>query len=95
MGMAVLFALVHFYPRPPSGGRPRHRVPQPCALCISIHALRVEGDHSNFEHTKDAITISIHALRVEGDRAAGLSFINFLAFLSTPSEWRATHHEYK
>ena len=33
---------------------------------ISIHALRVEGDHMHPEDIKSAM-ISIHALRVEGD----------------------------
>ena len=40
------FCSVHFYPRPPRGGR---RYPLFCAHkapCISIHALREEGDHT-------------------------------------------------
>ena len=38
-------------------------------LIISIHALRVEGDHTAIgEDTSH--TISIHALRVEGDLPA-------------------------
>ena len=81
--------------------------------CISIHALRVEGDR--FGHHRGAFRgdISIHALRVEGDAshadARPKSATNFyprppgggrrkataadtasLAFLSTPSGWRAT-----
>ena len=34
----------HFYPRPPGGGRPAMRDPIASSSCISIHALRVEGD---------------------------------------------------
>ena len=34
--------------------------------CISIHALRVEGDFLNFRLAV-TLKISIHALRVEGD----------------------------
>ena len=57
---------VDFYPRPPGGGRPaivRSPIPD---FPISIHALRVEGDHvkSSFQFRSQ---ISIHALRVEGD----------------------------
>ena len=35
---------VHFYPRPPRGGRPSKRGSPERALKISIHALREEGD---------------------------------------------------
>ena len=34
----------YFYPRPPRGGRPGSRGGQPESPCISIHALREEGD---------------------------------------------------
>ena len=33
-----------FYPRPPRGGRPRCQRIHDCRQCISIHALRAEGD---------------------------------------------------
>ena len=60
------------------------------AVQISIHALRVEGDHclfSGFFPPK----ISIHALRVEGDATAFEGCFDLAAeFLSTPSGWRAT-----
>ena len=36
-------------------------------VCISIHALRVEGDMMKNEQKKEQSFISIHALRVEGD----------------------------
>ena len=35
---------LHFYPRPPGGGRPPTRMPARKVRQISIHALRVEGD---------------------------------------------------
>ena len=44
---------------------------------ISIHALRVEGDHFVFRDCR-VILISIHALRVEGDSKNGQSFHLFL-----------------
>ena len=34
----------YFYPRPPRGGRPEHPVAAGVIPCISIHALREEGD---------------------------------------------------
>ena len=38
-----------------------------CPVCISIHALRKEGDRIFSDPTK-VFPISIHALRKEGDR---------------------------
>ena len=37
-------ALLHFYPRPPRGGRPNGKQAQIPRYYISIHALREEGD---------------------------------------------------
>ena len=34
----------YFYPRPPGGGRHRPELAAAAVACISIHALRVEGD---------------------------------------------------
>ncbi len=56
---------------------------------ISIHALRVEGDHSTYKQG-DQRNISIHALRVEGDNPYDVTTADQLIFLSTPSVWRAT-----
>ena len=56
---------------------------------ISIHALRVEGDLA-FIVFMCAKWISIHALRVEGDVRCLCRCLFGLAFLSTPSGWRAT-----
>ena len=60
-------ALLYFYPRPPGGGRLLLFIFLAFLLCISIHALRVEGDFNN-SNLDLIIVISIHALRVEGDR---------------------------
>ena len=40
-----------FYPRPPRGGRPNDETMFFKAFCISIHALREEGDGKNREKT--------------------------------------------
>mgnify|MGYP000818625751 CR=1 FL=1 len=55
----------------PSGWRATCDGCGPDVSClISIHALRVEGDHRRLLHIKSA-EISIHALRVEGDVKGG------------------------
>ena len=58
-------------------------------ICISIHALRVEGDRRIFFFVTGS-RISIHALRVEGDSERGDAEQLPHIFLSTPSGWRAT-----
>ena len=40
--------LLHFYPRPPGGGRPRAVAGLAGCALISIHALRVEGDQGRW-----------------------------------------------
>ena len=47
-------------------------------ICISIHALRVEGDTRDVTRLTLRPDISIHALRVEGDSKNGQSFRLFL-----------------
>ena len=56
----------NFYPRPPGGGRQHAPPSNVLTNCISIHALRVEGDIVGTFDEADGM-ISIHALRVEGD----------------------------
>ena len=80
---------MHFYPRPPGGGRLFPLVHGRVLLHISIHALRVEGDNKA-DHVCQCLRISIHALRVEGDRPASTPKAAGSLFLSTPSGWRAT-----
>ena len=41
-----------------------------CKSCISIHALRKEGDFRKIKTLLNGIMISIHALREEGDGVA-------------------------
>ncbi len=79
----------HFYPRPPRGGRLRRVRFIPFFVCISIHALREEGDFLK-DHQRRRIKISIHALREEGDEARIKQFLGECIFLSTPSARRAT-----
>ena len=67
-------ALLYFYPRPPGGGRLLLFIFLAFLLCISIHALRVEGDFNN-SNLDLIIVISIHALRVEGDSPSPPSFV--------------------
>ena len=79
----------HFYPRPPRGGR-RHRWCRCCCPpCISIHALREEGDPTQSPPAQHG-RISIHALREEGDELHPTKTKIVRLFLSTPSARRAT-----
>ena len=59
-------AALHFYPRPPGGGRHESVDNMVLHELISIHALRVEGDRLVINRFIKR-GISIHALRVEGD----------------------------
>ena len=85
----VFFVCLHFYPRPPGGGRPefaqKHKQPDhfyPRPPGGGRHALRISAHCCR--------SISIHALRVEGDACIEMLFETLKAFLSTPSGWRAT-----
>ena len=60
---------LHFYPRPPRGGRRIAIMNAPSFPNISIHALREEGDWYAISHPLLTFPISIHALREEGDHA--------------------------
>ena len=80
-----------FYPRPPRGGRPSCPWrPVHAACCISIHALREEGDDNHTTLPFVLGNISIHALREEGDPNHITGSIRCHLFLSTPSARRAT-----
>ena len=81
----------YFYPRPPRGGRPQDPESMTRWLCISIHALREEGDRYDMSNFAAAIKISIHALREEGDHEAVTKQRAAYVFLSTPSARRATY----
>ncbi len=74
----------------PSGWRATFPATRICYRgCISIHALRVEGDKVSNTIGSDP-SISIHALRVEGDNHRLADLEDIERFLSTPSGWRAT-----
>ena len=80
----------NFYPRPPGGGR-HPKSPAKFRLCppISIHALRVEGDHLR----RDPVPrIAIFLSTPSGWRATRNKRQESPSrpFLSTPSGWRAT-----
>ena len=85
----LVLVLLHFYPRPPRGGRQPHRG------ILSHHRYfyprpprggRPEGNPPGGQ-LED---ISIHALREEGDTAGSEGSYIYWAFLSTPSARRAT-----
>ena len=59
-------------------------------VCISIHALREEGDGKQLKYENLMYRISIHALREEGDLPAVCRILSADRFLSTPSARRAT-----
>ena len=80
---------VHCYPRPPRGGRPPEEKGWEYDECISIHALREEGDGRR-PHDEHHGKISIHALREEGDVPGWDADLLEMLFLSTPSARRAT-----
>ena len=54
-------------------------------FCISIHALREEGDNPIRRKQRRPFPISIHALREEGDAVSVLPQPISKRFLSTPS----------
>ena len=74
---------LHFYPRPPGGGRRCATQSIYRVRSISIHALRVEGDRIR-RATPPACPISIHALRVEGDTSYTIKRSDFLHFYPRP-----------
>ena len=80
---------MHFYPRPPRGGRPAGARGYAACGRISIHALREEGDRDK-AFAGAEWCISIHALREEGDILCARPSRSFFGFLSTPSARRAT-----
>ena len=80
---------MHFYPRPPGGGRQTENRQSIRRGRISIHALRVEGDRS---HARAASVFRRFLSTPSGWRATiaqeGITLAD--TFLSTPSGWRAT-----
>ena len=78
-----------FYPRPPRGGQPARRRRRCQILCISIHALREEGDTQAIVAARKIERF----LSTPSARRATIWPIMLVAvasFLSTPSARRAT-----
>ena len=82
---------IHFYPRPPRGGRPAciadRRV---SSVFLSTPSARRATRRPGQEGSR--VQISIHALREEGDGAFPSPMCVDRRFLSTPSARRATFH---
>ena len=87
--VGVLPSIVHFYPRPPRGGR---RFPWSRASFASKFLSTPSARRATYEDTliTPRVLISIHALREEGDALPALVRIKLGKFLSTPSARRAT-----
>ena len=85
----MLMMPMHFYPRPPGGGRPSASGPVCLFAGISIHALRVEGDRlTRLQAAQQTLFLSTPS----GWRATSSASVSPSPskFLSTPSGWRAT-----
>ena len=79
-----------FYPRPPGGGRRRGLPRRANRRRISIHALRVEGDSSNF--SSRLVCKDFYPRPPGGGRRENAFHkVDHTLFLSTPSGWRATN----
>ena len=83
---------MNFYPRTPGGGRHPVRHAVVPGACISIHALRVEGDRA--DPGPPAAPRYFYPRPPGGGRQSGnLVRFRFGLFLSTPSGWRATSQQ--
>ena len=83
---------VHFYPRPPRGGRRVFLDEDQSDILISIHALREEGDRVRFLRSSQRHNFYPRPPR-GGRRPASSSLLFRILFLSTPSARRATSAE--
>ena len=77
----------NFYPRPPRGRRPASAANSAATQRISIHALREEGDVSEYAGQYVQV-ISIHALREEGDSEIGSTSSTTANFYPRPPRGR-------
>ena len=80
----------NFYPRPPSGGRPRRGRGEREQTRISIHALRVEGDSMSPSTTGIVPGFLSTPSGWRATWTAEPQTQKVVLFLSTPSGWRAT-----
>ena len=83
----------YFNPLPPHGGRLASSSDARKRCFISIHSLRMEGDHPLPESLFQIGGISIHSLRMEGDHRHTETPVLHCEFQSTPSAWRETFVE--
>ena len=91
--MSFCMAHLHFYPRPPRGGRHSNPPPTAWEARISIHALREEGDVAT-PRLKCA-PLNFYPRPPRGGRLVKLeSSIERQLFLSTPSARRATQKRF-
>ena len=81
--------IIHFYPRPPRGGRLHQRAAQLAHEGISIHALREEGDGRKGGRPRKAKDFYPRPPR-GGRQGLIYDMMDTTAFLSTPSARRAT-----
>ena len=90
LGRRDMPSTLHFYPRPPGGGRHSDEVAEGIKKSVFLSTPSGWRATSLWLLQMLIATISIHALRVEGDPF--WLFRDFLnqRFLSTPSGWRAT-----
>ena len=89
-GTRQIERIVHFYPRPPRGGRRASRCP---GSCPQIFLSTPSARRATWITSKrcSRLSISIHALREEGDLLKDFILDNAHQFLSTPSARRATN----
>ena len=66
--LEVRFNGLHFYPRPPRGGRRRSKC-RPTLTCIFLSTPSARRATLPQRRANSACVISIHALREEGDRS--------------------------
>ena len=80
----------HFYPRPPGGGRQLDGASKGYGAAISIHALRVEGDGTMMRFFPSTNSHFYPRPPGGGRLVVATGQATVVAFLSTPSGWRAT-----
>ena len=91
--VGILTSLVlHFYPRPPRGGRRSCRWPFYRSRNFYPRPPRGGRPIVNID-AQQRKEISIHALREEGDISSVARVATLFKFLSTPSARRATEHK--
>ena len=83
-------SMSYFYPRPPGGGRQLDGASKGYGAAISIHALRVEGDGTMMRFFPSTNSHFYPRPPGGGRLVVATGQATVVAFLSTPSGWRAT-----